>query len=119
MREIINNLCDREVSNYGELWEKENPTLGCCIPVALLIQDELGGDLLRISLKGTPFWRMRYHWFNRLTDGTLLDGTSQFGDYELDLNNFQIMTREKALSIKNIPEKYELLKKRFKELVSD
>jgi hypothetical protein len=54
-------------------WSPEFRSKGQCAVSALVIQDELGGDLLRAIVDGVS------HYWNRLPDGSEVDATrSQF-----------------------------------------
>jgi hypothetical protein len=64
----------RETSYDPEKWSPENPTHGQCAITALVIQDLLGGDLLKGKVNGAD------HYWNRLPDSSEFDLTrDQFG----------------------------------------
>lgn len=50
-------------------WTSSTPSLGQCAVTALVVQDELGGELLRAVVDGVS------HYWNRLPDGSELDLT--------------------------------------------
>ena len=50
-------------------WSDRNPALGQCAVTALIVQDHLGGELLRGFVGGTE------HYWNRLSNGEELDFT--------------------------------------------
>lgn len=50
-------------------WSPEVPSRGQCAVSALVVQDELGGDLLRAIVDGTS------HYWNRVADGSEIDAT--------------------------------------------
>jgi hypothetical protein len=79
---LLRYLCIRSTSADEDGWTSENPLWGHCAVVALLVQDEWGGEILRASLEGVPeFAQMRSHYSNRLPDGRNVDlSRSQFGD---------------------------------------
>lgn len=55
-------------------WNASNPAWGQCAVTALVIQDVLGGDLLRVVVGDQT------HYFNRLPGGEVIDLTrEQFG----------------------------------------
>lgn len=117
MIEKIRSVLDKDVSAYPELWASDNPTIGCCIPVALLVQDFFGGELVRVSLQGTPFHRMRYHWFNLLSGGLEIDYTrEQFDPFVLGTEGKQPQNRKKALAIPGVEERYKRLRDKLDKL---
>lgn len=64
-------------------WHPGNPARGQCITTALVVHDELGGELVKgeVHVDGK---RVDYHWWNRLPDGRELDFTrQQFGPHEV------------------------------------
>lgn len=76
MRMVVPSLCARNTSYKNDPnWSPKNPTRGHCTVVALLVQDCLGGELLRVSLKDTEFASGRFHYYNRLPNGTEVDLT--------------------------------------------
>lgn len=50
-------------------WREDNPALGQCSVTALVVQDVLGGDLLKTRVDGA------WHFYNRIA-GSRLDLTS-------------------------------------------
>ena len=78
---LLQYLCIRKTSADAEHWTPENPLWGHCAVVALIVQDEWGGEILRSSLENIPeFAQMGSHYWNRLKDGREVDlSKSQFG----------------------------------------
>jgi hypothetical protein len=73
---------------------------------ALVVQDFLGGELLRGLVCGES------HYWNRLPDGTELDLTSeQFDTYRLD-GPPEVRGRSYALSFSDTNRRYQLLRRR-------
>src|SRR5262245_32596988 len=63
-----------DTSFSSDQWNVSNPAFGQCAVSALVLQDHLGGEILRGIVGDVS------HYFNRLGDGTILDSTwSQFG----------------------------------------
>ena len=56
-------------------WTKENPARGQCVVSSLVVQDYLGGELLRYSVIGNDIHET--HYVNQLEDGTLIDTTGK------------------------------------------
>lgn len=67
-REILPLVCDEKTSSDPEGWKAENPLWGHCAVVTLAAQALFGGTLRRGSLEGTPFEKMRSHYWNRFSD---------------------------------------------------
>lgn len=102
----------RETSSEYEKWSPENPALGQCAVTALVIQDLLGGVLVRGKINGVS------HYWNWLPSGDKVDMTiCQFGD-NIAFDEFPIeRSREYVLSFPDTKRRYELLKKRIYEPV--
>ena len=116
-REVLPSLCAADTAaGGGKGWTPENPTFGHCAVVSLLAQDLFGGELLRISLEGTPFAEGGSHYYNHLPDGTVVDFTAQqFGDWKCDGIPTEIRARERTLGGADTRTRYELLKARLAE----
>jgi hypothetical protein len=90
-------------------WSPENAALGQCAVTALVVQDELGGELLRTTVNGVS------HYFNRLPDGSELDLTrTQFAAWEPTA--IETRSREYVLSFPATRARYELLRARVEVL---
>lgn len=57
-------------------WRPDNPARGQCGVTALVLQDLLGGELMRgeVHVDGA---KIGHHWWNRLPDGTTVDLTAE------------------------------------------
>lgn len=87
-------------------WSAKNPALGQCAVTALVVQDRLGGDLLRTTVDGVS------HYFNRLPDGTELDLTrDQFPEWAP--TEVEPRSREYVLSFPATAARYDLLRERL------
>ena len=72
---------DAQTSSDPDNWEPdENPAWGQCAVTALVVQDHLGGEILRASLEDVAgYSRLRSHYWNELPSGDQIDFTqSQF-----------------------------------------
>lgn len=97
-------------------WSTENPARGQCVVSSLLVQDHLGGELLKCSVKGDNL--SETHYFNQLPDGSTLDTTASqyttsvsFTPDAISFDGFSSI-REKRLSDDDTHRRYELLKGR-------
>ncbi|MDO8495392.1 MAG: hypothetical protein Q7S32_02595 [bacterium] len=114
---LLLKVCDQETSQDPEGWTPENPLWGHCAVVSLVVQGIFGGDLLRASLDGTPFAKMRSHYWNRLPDGREVDFTrAQFGESGPGELKAEVRTREYVLSYAPTVQRHELLLERLGEL---
>jgi hypothetical protein len=103
----------------NENWSADNPARGQCVVTSLVVQDYLGGDLVRFAVTGEGI--NEKHYCNVLEDGTLIDVTRS--QYRIpvtmrldpvDLKNFSSM-RERRLADEETHTRYEYLKKRVAE----
>ena len=79
-------------TSASEDWTPERPSLGQCAVTSLIVQDALGGELLRTTVGGVS------HYWNRLADDTEVDLTSdQFDVFEFG-SEPQVRDRDYVLS---------------------
>ena len=97
-------------------WSADNPARGQCVVSSLVVQDYLGGDLVRYAVKGDGIDEM--HYCNMLDGGVLLDTTRSqyqapvtFTLMPVDLKHYKSV-REKRLDDDETRERYELLRQR-------
>jgi hypothetical protein len=97
-------------------WTKENPGRGQCVSSSLVLQDYLGGDLLRYHV--TEGELDEKHYCNVLDNGTIIDTTGLQYEFPVnlrlkpvDLRDFTSI-REKCLADSGTRRRYELLKSR-------
>jgi len=89
-------------------WSPSNPAWGQCAVTALIVQDELGGDLLRSSSPGGS------HYWNRLPDGQELDLTREQFSEAFVPELIEIRDRHYVLSFEQTRRRYKLLRARFR-----
>lgn len=99
-----------ETSYWPDKWNKENPACGQCAVTALIVQEHLGGDLLRCEVEG-----FGSHYFNKLADGTIIDLTKKQFPSNAKMTEAKIKKRKDIMQYKTIVKRYELLKKRFEK----
>lgn len=103
----------RETSYEPGKWSPENPTHGQCAITALVVQDLLGGDLLRAKVNGAE------HYWNRLPDSGELDLTrDQFGCAPTTTVPERV-SREYVLSFSNTVRRYRKLSRSFMSVLKD
>jgi hypothetical protein len=90
------------------VWSPATPAIGQCAITALIIQDELGGDLLRCPAPGSS------HYWNLLPDTREIDLTrEQFAD-GLDVVDVQVRDRGYVLSFPATDRRYNVLRQRVR-----
>lgn len=95
-----------DTSASPERWTPERPSLGQCAVTALLVQECLGGVLLRGVVRGES------HYWNQLPDGSEVDLTrDQFDTFTLD-GPVEERPRASVLSSPDTAERYGRLRRR-------
>jgi hypothetical protein len=106
LRERLHGAWTRETSVQPDDWTARTPSVGQCAVTALVVQDLLGGDLLRAVVDGGS------HYWNRLPNGEELDLTrDQFSSFPDDIKG-EVRSREYVLSNENTRDRYLTLKER-------
>lgn len=86
-------------------WDSSNPAFGQCAVTALLVQDHLGGQLLRtVTSEGSHYW-------NRLDDGTEIDLTRDQFRGQFDPGPIEVRARQYLLSSEDTARRYRVLRK--------
>ena len=100
-------------------WSRDNPAWGQCAITALIAQDFLGGEILRIDLsthKDPKISAMRSHYFNRINgnevDFTRWQFSADYNEFNLVLASQtpEIRTREYLLGNQSTRDRYLLLR---------
>jgi hypothetical protein len=103
LRQALAESWARETSADPDGWSSSNPAWGQCAVTALIVQDFLGGELLRCRVDSTS------HYWNRLPSGQELDLTGhQFGD-NFTPGRRQLRSRDYVLSFPETVERYHRL----------
>ena len=77
---LLPKICGQDTSFDPKGWTKDNPFWGHCAVVSLLAHSLYQGGIVFVSLKGTKFAKMKFHFWNIFPDGAQQDFTrSQFG----------------------------------------
>ncbi|MEU5718905.1 hypothetical protein AB0G71_24665 [Streptomyces sp. NPDC020403] len=103
---------DTTTPEHRPRWNPGNPARDQCGVTALVINDLLGGELIRgeVHVDGE---RVDYHWWNRLGMGIEIDLTrEQFAPHEIICAGVVI---ERPAQIVRLREEYELLRDRVLE----
>jgi hypothetical protein len=95
--------------DYRSRWSPENPARDQCGVTAMVLNDLLGGDLIRgeVHVDGV---RVDYHWWNCLGQGVEIDLTrEQFGPEEIVVGRTVI---DRPPTFSRLRAEYELLRSR-------
>lgn len=104
VNKIKNNWCQETAHPaYASRWSKDNPSAGQCLVTALLIQDELGGDIYDCKVG-----RSR-HFYN-VVNGEKIDLTFDQFPAGSECKDDRIRDRKSLLSNADTRQRYELLK---------
>ncbi|WP_327241734.1 YunG family protein [Streptomyces sp. NBC_01320] len=99
---------------FRSRWTKDNPARDQCGVTAMVLNDLLGGELIRgeVHVNGE---RVDYHWWNRLGMGIEIDLTrEQFGPDE-SVTGGIVIPRPPVTEWRRLREEYELLRDRVME----
>ncbi|MFE1794204.1 hypothetical protein ACFW7J_38330 [Streptomyces sp. NPDC059525] len=96
---------------YRSRWTPDNPARDQCGVTAMVLNDLLGGEVVRgeVHVDGV---RVDYHWWNRLGAGVDVDLTrEQFGPEEI-VTGGVVIPRPPVAEWRRLREEYELLRER-------
>lgn len=109
IRALLLRSWSAETATWG-FWSPQTPSLNQCAVTALVVQDFLGGDLLRCEMTNGDS-----HYWNRLPDGTEEDLTAdQFEHIEVRpmRETTVVRTRQYVLSFPDTMKRYAILLQR-------
>ncbi len=111
---ILPKICGKDTSFDPDGWTKENMLWGHCAVVTLLAQSLFQGGILGVSLKGTKFAKMKFHFWNMFPDYKQKDFTrSQFdGEFPNGLE-VELIAASLLLAGKTTLWRFKLLQERF------
>lgn len=102
-------------------WGDDNRARGQCVVSSLVVQDYLGGELLRYSIDEGDLHET--HYVNRLDNGVVIDTTASQYNHPVDmrlkpiqLDGFRSI-REKRLADESTRKRYEILKSRVDRIL--
>ncbi|MEU1306688.1 YunG family protein [Streptomyces shenzhenensis] len=102
---------DTSTPEFRPRWRADNPARDQCGVTAMVLNDLLGGELIRgeVQVDGV---RVDYHWWNRLGMGIEIDLTrEQFGPEEI-VTGGTVIPRPPLAEWRRLREEYELLRDR-------
>jgi hypothetical protein len=103
-------------------WNERNRARGQCVVSSLVIQDYLGGELLRYSIDENDLHET--HYVNKLDNGVILDTTASQYSHPVNMRIKPIQLdgfgsiREKRLADISTRQRYETLKTRVANLLA-
>ncbi|CAL9339487.1 hypothetical protein SUDANB120_00238 [Streptomyces sp. enrichment culture] len=99
---------------YRSRWTDDNPARDQCGVTALVLNDLLGGELVRgeVHVDGE---RVDYHWWNRLGEGVEIDLTREQFRPEEEVVGGTVIPRPPRGEPHRLREEYELLRSRVLE----
>ena len=96
----------------SDRWNLNNPTLGHCAIVSLILNDYLGGQIYKTKVGEVS------HYFNYISDEIVDLTASQFNG-KIDYSNKVKKDRDEIIKDSNTLFRYNLLKTRFELLLID
>lgn len=107
LAETLERAWLRQTSADPEHWAPDNPAWGQCAVTALVVQDTLGGELLRTTVDDVS------HYWNRLPDGSEVDLTRQ--QFAADATYGQVVAKDRqyVLSFPDTARRYLLLRQQM------
>ncbi|HAB52722.1 MAG TPA: hypothetical protein DCQ26_01235 [Marinilabiliales bacterium] len=115
LKEAFNTSWCRETAYRAdrEYWSEQNKTRGQCTVTVMIVNDYLGGEMLRGYSKKYNL----YHYWN-IVNGMKIDLTfEQFvGDKDdIVFDNIVVKTKNDLLKISNVRSRYQLLSRKIDE----
>lgn len=111
-----------KTSYADDQWPSDNPARAQCVVSSLVVQDYLGGELVRYAVRGDGIQEM--HYCNQLEGGVLLDTTRSqyrtevtFTLSPVDLKTYKSV-REKRLGDNETRMRYHILKRRVADYLA-
>ncbi len=95
-----------------ENWHNNNPTLGHCAIVSLLVNDYFDGEIYKIKVDGIS------HYFN-LIDNNIVDFTSNQFNKKINYNDKIKIDRLEILQDEDTVSRYKMLKMRLQLIIQD
>lgn len=93
-------------------WKNDNPTLGHCAIVSLIVNDYFDGEIYKIKVDGIS------HYFN-LIDSNIVDFTSNQFNKEINYNDKIKKDRLEILQDEDTLSRYKMLKMRLQLIIED
>jgi len=100
---VLLKIYDKSTAHpeFQDRWRKENPSMGQCVPAALIVQHYFGGEIYKHSKE--------FHYYN-LIGGEVVDLTKN--QFPCELNYSKGKKKRPNLRMAKTKERFELLKER-------
>jgi hypothetical protein len=96
----------KETSFLPDDWTTDNPSWGQCAVSSLIVQEHLGGELMKCRIVGKEY----IHYYNVLPDGTIVDLTKKQFAPDVKFTKPIKQKRDDILQWKKVEKRYQLLK---------
>ena len=106
LSEKMRRAWSKETAFLPEEWSGKNPARGQCAITAAVVQDELGGEIIKCEVTGEGF----KHFYNQLPSGEIIDLTRDQFSSDVPFENEVVADRAKMLAYPGSQERYEKLK---------
>ena len=120
LEEVFPKAWTGQTSAYKD-WAPKEPSYGQCAVTAVVIQDFMGGEILRCPCNSGST-----HYWNRLPDGREVDLTEPQFTGECPANgdipyrhDFELRTKDEILEVKSTYHRYRRLRKRVKKFLRE
>lgn len=113
--DIIRRAWNRSTSASPEQWTRANPARGQCAVTACIVQDCLGGKLIR-TLATPPGGEPESHYANLLDHDVIFDLTEGQFPEDTEMGAWEERTREYVMSFEPTVTRYRTLVRRLNEL---
>ena len=114
---------DSDTAYEAGAWSQDNKARGQCVVSCLVVQDYLGGELIRYAVSSDQL--NETHYMNQLDDGTVIDTTaSQYKEpvtmlfKPINLDGVFNSIRDKRLADASTRARYALLKQRVESFLA-
>ena len=105
--EALRKSWTRGTSYSPERWTEKNPAVGQCAVTALIVQEELGGEIVRVAAVMSSECSEE-HYYN-LVDGEVFDATREQFPSGTEMINEERVSRDYILSFPSTVRRHELL----------
>ena len=121
LTKALHQAWDSDTAYDATEWSSNNKARGQCVVSSLLVQDYLGGELVRYEINEGSLHEM--HYANQLEDGTIVDttGSQYLSPVSMKIKPVALKgfasIRDKRLADTSTARRYEILKKRVEQLL--
>jgi hypothetical protein len=116
LKELLPDICDEETSSDPKRWQFDKCLWGHSDVVALLVQELVGGELMKVPLKNLEgFKSLNHHIYNAI-EGDQVDMAAEvFGNSVLRFPKARPVTRDKVLANPKAKARYQTFSERYRK----